>query len=83
MIRVPQLRDALMAHLKDCGVGSKVYYPIPLHRQPCFEYLGYKDGAYPETERAAKETFALPMFPELTPEQQEYVILSIKNFKPQ
>ena len=82
VIRVPQHRDALMSHLKECGVGTKVYYPIPLHRQPCFEYLGYKDGAYPETERAAKETFALPMFPELTEEQQVYVVESIQSFKP-
>jgi dTDP-4-amino-4,6-dideoxygalactose transaminase len=81
VIRVPQHRDAMMLHLKECGVGTKVYYPIPLHRQPCFEYLGYKEGAYPETERAAKETFALPMFPELKEAQQEYVVESIKNFK--
>jgi dTDP-4-amino-4,6-dideoxygalactose transaminase len=82
VIRVPQHRDALMMHLKECGVGTKVYYPIPLHLQPCFEYLGYKEGAYPETERAATETFALPMFPELTEDQQVYVVESIKGFRP-
>ena len=82
VLRVPKHRDALMTHLKESGVGTKVYYPLPLHQQPCFEYLGYQDGAYPETERAARETFALPMFPELTEEQQQYVVESIRNFQP-
>jgi dTDP-4-amino-4,6-dideoxygalactose transaminase len=82
VIRVPRHRDALMTHLKTCDVGTKVYYPIPLHRQPCFEYLGYGEGKYPESERAARETVALPLFPELTEEQQVYVVESIKSFKP-
>jgi dTDP-4-amino-4,6-dideoxygalactose transaminase len=80
VIRVPGNRDALMEHLKARGVGSKVYYPIPLHRQACFNYLGYKEGQFPETESAAKETFALPAYPELTDEQQVYVVESIKEF---
>jgi dTDP-4-amino-4,6-dideoxygalactose transaminase len=67
--------------LKERGIGTKVYYPIPLHQQGCFEYLGYKTGSYPESERAANETLALPMFPELTDEQQEYVVDSIKSFE--
>jgi dTDP-4-amino-4,6-dideoxygalactose transaminase len=82
VIRVPGNRDALMEHLQTCGVGSKVYYPVPLHLQQCFSYLGYKDGALPETERAARETFALPCYPELTDEQQVYVVESIKSFRP-
>ncbi|PWT90590.1 MAG: transcriptional regulator [Blastocatellia bacterium] len=82
VIRVPNHRDSLMLHLKECRVGTKVYYPIPLHRQPCFQYLGKKEGAFPETELAARETLALPMFPELTEEQQVYVVDSIKSFKP-
>jgi dTDP-4-amino-4,6-dideoxygalactose transaminase len=82
VIRVPQHRDALMEHLQKCGVGTKVYYPIPLHRQECFSYLGYKEGAFPEAERAATETFALPVFPELSEAQQAYVVDSIKSFKP-
>ena len=80
VIRVPGNRDALMEHLKNDGVGSKVYYPIPLHLQKCFEYLGYKKGDLPEAEAAADETFALPCYPELTEEQQVYVVEMIKRF---
>jgi dTDP-4-amino-4,6-dideoxygalactose transaminase len=82
VIRVPRHRDALMDHLRERGVGTKVYYPIPLHRQECFSYLGYKEGAFPEAERAAAETFALPAYPELSEAQQVYVVDSIKSFKP-
>ena len=82
VIRVPRHRDALMDHLRERGVGTKVYYPIPLHRQECFSYLGYKEGAFPEAERAAVETFALPAYPELSEAQQVYVVDSIKSFKP-
>src|SRR5262245_26940551 len=81
VVRVPEHRDALMEHLKTRGVGTKVYYPIPLHRQECFAYLGYKEGEFPESERAARETIALPIYPELTETQQAYVIETIKSFK--
>ena len=83
VIRVPRYRDRLMEHLKERGVGTKVYYPIPLHLQECFSYLGYKQGAFPEAERAAAETFALPAYPELSEEQQAYVVDAIKSFKPE
>jgi dTDP-4-amino-4,6-dideoxygalactose transaminase len=81
VIRVPGNRDALMEHLKSRGVGTKIYYPIPLHLQACFNYLGYKAGQFPGSESAAKETVALPVYPELTEEQQVYVVESIKSFR--
>ena len=73
-------RDALQAHLKAAGIGNSVYYPLPLHLQPCFAYLGYKAGAFPESERAANEVLSLPVFPELTPAQRDEVVASVRAF---
>lgn len=81
VIRVPRHRDRLAEHLKEQGIGTKVYYPIPLHLQECFSYLGHGAGAFPESERAAAETLALPIYPELTDEQQRYVVDAIKEFR--
>jgi dTDP-4-amino-4,6-dideoxygalactose transaminase len=73
-------RDALLAHLKEKKVGTEVYYPLPLHLQKCFEHLGQKEGSLPVSERAAKETLAVPVFPELLPEEIDYVIAALVSF---
>ena len=73
-------RDALRKHLADNNIGSEVYYPVPLHVQDCFSYLGYKEGDCPESESAANETVAVPIYPELTSEQKEYVVKTISDF---
>lgn len=73
-------RDDLRKFLTERGIGSEVYYPIPLHLQPVFSYLGYKKGTLPESERAAKDVLALPMFPELTEEEQSRVVDAIADF---
>jgi dTDP-4-amino-4,6-dideoxygalactose transaminase len=73
-------RDELQAHLQKNGVGTEVYYPVPMHLQECFTYLGHTVGAFPESERAAKETLALPIHPELTESQAEFVVGCIREF---
>ena len=73
-------RDALMKYLEQHGVETVIYYPVPLHLQKCFEYLGYKRGDLPESEKASQETLALPVFPEITRKEQDYVIHRIKDF---
>jgi len=75
-----QKRDELAAYLKEKGVGTSIYYPIPLHLQKCFEYLGYKKGDYPNAERACGEVLALPIFPELTDDEVDYVCDQIEEF---
>lgn len=73
-------RDALRDSLGAQGVGTEVYYPLPLHLQPSLGDLGYKEGDFPEAERAAREVLALPVYPELTPEQQERVVEALVSF---
>ncbi|HMI55488.1 MAG TPA: DegT/DnrJ/EryC1/StrS family aminotransferase [Gemmatimonadaceae bacterium] len=73
-------RDALQTHLKAKQIGTAVYYPLSLHLQPCFEYLGYKRGAFPESERATQEVISLPVYPELQRSQLDEVIDGVRGF---
>ena len=79
VIRVPE-RDRLKAHLDAAGIGTEIYYPIPFHLQKCFASLGYAPGAFPEAETAAKDSLAVPIYPELTEAQQAAIVDTIKGF---
>lgn len=80
VVRVPGRRDELRSFLSENNIGTDVYYPISLHLQECFAYLGGKEGDLPESEKASRETLALPIYPELRAEQQEYVVDKIREF---
>jgi len=73
-------RDELAAHLKAKGIGHSIYYPLPLHLQPCFAYLNYSEGAFPESERASREVLSLPIYPELTESQLDAVVAAVREF---
>ncbi len=73
-------RDALREHLQAKGIATGIYYPLPLHLQPCFAFLGYKKGDFPVAEEASLTSLALPVYPELKKEQKEYIIQSIREF---
>lgn len=73
-------RDRLREHLRMSGIETAIYYPLPLHLQPCFGYLGYKAGDLPRAEQAAQEALALPIYPELSNEAQEYIVQTIAEF---
>lgn len=80
VIEVPEKRDDLRNYLNNAGVGNEAYYPVPLHLQECFGYLGYREGEMPVSEHAALHTVALPVYPELTEDMQAYVVDRIKEF---
>jgi dTDP-4-amino-4,6-dideoxygalactose transaminase len=80
-IRVPGgRRDALRKHLSDYGIGTEIYYPVPMHTQQCFAHLGCKDGDMPVSEAAAREVLSLPIYPELTSQQMQYAADTIRAF---
>jgi len=79
LIRVPR-RDELVTYLNEKNIGCAIYYPRPMHLQECFKYLGYKEGDFPESEKAAKEVLAIPIYPELTNAMKNYVIDTICKF---
>jgi dTDP-4-amino-4,6-dideoxygalactose transaminase len=80
VIRVRDRRDELKKHLNDCGIGCEIYYPVPLHMQGCFDYLGYGSADFPVSLQAANESLALPIYPELTAQEIHYVVDMIKKF---
>jgi dTDP-4-amino-4,6-dideoxygalactose transaminase len=79
VIRVPD-RDGLRAHLERSGIGTEIYYPVPLPHQECFAGLGHRPGEFPVSEAAARESLALPMYPELTEEQQRAVVAAVGEY---
>jgi dTDP-4-amino-4,6-dideoxygalactose transaminase len=79
VIRTPR-RDQLKNALQQRGVSTEIYYPVPMHLQECFSSLGYSAGAFPQSESAANETLALPIFPELTGQQAQHVVDSVREF---
>ena len=73
-------RDELIEHLQKNNIGCAIYYPVPMHMQECFQYLGYKEGNFPESEKAAKHILAIPIYPELTDEMKEYAANAVLSF---
>jgi dTDP-4-amino-4,6-dideoxygalactose transaminase len=80
VIHVPNKRDELKKHLHEADIGTEIYYPVPMHLQPCFTYLSGKKGDLPRSEAAAEKTLAIPIYPELTDKQMGYVVESIRAF---
>lgn len=80
VLRLDSPSSKLIQHLRNKGIDSRVYYPLPLHLQECFNYLGYKNGDFPESEKASAQTLAIPVYPDLTKEELDYIIESIKEF---
>jgi UDP-2-acetamido-2-deoxy-ribo-hexuluronate aminotransferase len=70
----------MLSHLQEKGIAARVYYPVPMHLQPCYKDLGYKEGSFPISEKACQSVLSLPVYPELTDEMIEYVIETVKEF---
>ncbi len=79
VLRQPKSNKGLLGYLQAKGIDSRVFYPLPLHLQKCFQYLGYKRGDFPEAEIAARQTVTLPIYPELTQEEKEYIIQQVRD----
>ena len=80
VLRLSSSSAGLIEFLRNKGIDARVYYPIPLHLQPCFKYLGYKIGDFPESEKAAEETLAIPVYPDLERKEADYIVSSIKEY---
>jgi len=80
VLRLNSPSAPLIEHLRNKGIDSRVYYPVPLHLQKCFKYLNYKKGDFPESEKAAVQTLAIPVYPDLTRQELDYIISSIREF---
>lgn len=80
VLRLDHSSTKLIRHLRSRGIDARVYYPLALHLQRCFKYLGYKKGDFPESEKASRHTLAIPIFPDLTKKEMDYIIASIREF---
>jgi len=79
VLRAPLSNKIFLEHLRKKGIDSRVFYPVPLHLQECFKYLGFKPGDFPQAEKAAKQVFTLPIYPELTREEKDYIIDHVRS----
>lgn len=80
ILRLNSSSRRLIAHLKEKGIDARVYYPLPLHLQRCFKYLGYKRGDFPASEKASQQTLAIPVYPDLARHEMDYIVDAIRGF---
>jgi dTDP-4-amino-4,6-dideoxygalactose transaminase len=79
VLRLNTSSKKLIEHLRNKGIDSRIYYPVPLHLQKCFKYLNYRKGDFPESEKAAVQTLAIPVYPDLTGQELDYIVSSIRE----